>query len=329
MPLEFYQDERYLAYRRAARARSQRWYGFERGDKVALLSGSEQDLPQWTGRQRVFGAIERQRWLSVFHMSEERLGAFARRLEAWRPDFVVGYASGLHTLGQYVLRHGLRVRPIAVQSMAEQLWDFQRDVVGRAFGCPVIDFYGARESAPIATQCLERDGLHVMADLRIVEVINEAGRPAEPGEVGRVVLTDLTNYAMPLIRYANDDLASWKADEPCPCGRTLPRLASIHGRSSDVIRLKDGSRIHGYFFMFLFYGVRGVDQFQVRQTSLDTLDILIKPNAEFRPGLLDELKERIDRHTGAVFRIECRLVDEIPITAAGKRRFTISDVAAP
>jgi len=211
--------------------------------------------------------------------------------------------------------------------MAEQLWDFQRADIERAFGCPVIDFYGARESAPIATQCLERNGLHVMADLRIVEIVDEEGHPAMPGEVGRVVVTDLTNYAMPLIRYANDDLASWSTEGPCRCGRTLPRLASIHGRSSDVIRTRDGTRMHGYYFMFLFYGAKGVEQFQVRQTSLETIEVLIKPAPDYREEFAGDVVRRIEQRTGGAFRVTCRLVDEIPLTPAGKRRFVLSDVA--
>ncbi len=325
-PLEFYLDERYRTYWEAARVRSQRWYGFERGDKVAILAGWDRDMPFWTWRQRTLATLERQRWFNVFNLTEERVREFARGLEQWQPDFIQGYASGLHALARTTLRNQFRIRPRAVQSHAEQLWDFQRAEIEAAFQCPVIDTYGARESAPIAAQCLVRDGLHVMADLRVVEVLDEDGNPTAPGQLGRIVLTDLTNYTMPLIRYANEDLASWREAAPCPCGRTLPRLAGVHGRSSDVIRTKNGMRIHGYFFMFLFYGARGVDQFQIRQSSLEQIEILIKPNAEFREDFLDQLRERIDTHTGSAFRIECRLVDEIPSTPAGKYRFTISEV---
>ncbi len=328
VPLEFLLDERYRTYGEAARARAQGWYGFSRGDKSAHLTGAERDLPQWTWRQRTLAALERQRWFNVFNLTEARVLVFARELEGWGPDFIFGYPSGLHALARTVRRNGLRVRPRVVQSHAEQLWDFQRAEIEEAFGCPLINTYGARESSPIATECLERDGLHVTAEHRLVEVLDDAGLPTPPGEVGRVVLTDFTNYTMPLIRYANEDLASWKDDVPCACGRTLPRLAAIHGRSSDVLRTKDGMRIHGYFFMFLFYGARGVEQFQVRQTSLEDLEILIKPNAEFRQTFLSDLQHRIDAHTGGAFRIACRLVDEIPTTPAGKYRFTLCELPA-
>ena len=326
VPLEFYLDERYRTYWEAASARSQRWYGFERGDKVVRLTGSERDIPQWTLRQRAMGRLERQRWFNVFDMTDDRVRAFCRELELWRPDFVLGYASGLYTLARRTRLDGFRIRPKAVQSHAEQLWDFQRREIEAAFQCPLIDTYGARESAPIATQCLARDGLHVMADLRVVEILDDAGVPAAPRQIGRVVLTDLTNYAMPLIRYANEDLASWETDVPCSCGRTLPRLAAVHGRSSDVIRTKSGKRIHGYFFMFLFYGARGIEQFQVRQTALEQVEILIKPNADFSPDFTTFLRERIAAHTGGALAVETRLVDEIPPGPAGKYRFTISDL---
>jgi len=325
VPLEFFLDERYRTVGEAARARSQSWYGFARGDKSVHLAGSAWDLPRWSRRQRTLARVERQRWFNLFDMTEARLRDFAQGLERWRPDFIFGYASGLHALAKTTERNQFRIRPRTVQSHAEQLWDFQRRTIEEAFQCPLIDTYGARESSPIATQCLVRDGLHVMADLRLVEVLDDEGRPTEPGQVGRVVLTDFTNYAMPLIRYANEDLASWREDAPCPCGRTLPRLAAIHGRSSDVVRTKSGMRIHGYFFMFLFYGAQGIEQFQIRQTSLDDLEILIQPTQAFRPEFITELKEKIDAHTGSAFRVSCRLVERIPATA-GKHRFTISDV---
>jgi len=328
VPLEFFLDERYRTYWEAARVRSQRWYGLVRGDKLAILAGWDRDMPRWTWRERTLATLERQRWFNVFDLSEDRVRGFALELERWGPEFIHGYPSGLHALARVTARAGIRIRPRAVQSHAEQLWDFQRTEVEAAFQCPVIDTYGARESAPIATQCLVRDGLHVMADLRVIEILDEGGHPVLPGRVGRVVLTDLTNYAMPLIRYANEDLASWADDTPCPCGRTLPRLAAVHGRSSDVIRTKTGMQIHGYFFMFLFYGVRGVERFQVRQTSLERIEILIQPNSEFREDLIAELHRRIDAQTGGALAIECRLVDDIPTTAAGKYRFTMSDVAA-
>jgi phenylacetate-CoA ligase len=327
VPLEFFLDERYRTYGEAARARSQSWYGFARGDRSAHLAGSDRDLPQWTWRQRTLARAERQRWFNLFDMTEERLRAFARGLEGWRPDFIFGYPSGLYALARTTQRNEFRVRPRAVQSHAEQLWDFQRMAIEEAFQCPLIDTYGARESSPIATQCLARDGLHVIADLRLVEVLDEDGKPTAPGQVGRIVLTDFTNYAMPLIRYANEDLASWQDATPCACGRTLPRLAAIHGRSSDVVRTKGGMRIHGYFFMFLFYGAQGVEQFQIRQTSLEELEILIKPNAEFRSEFVDHLRRHIDAHTNSAFTVTCRLVDDIPATPTGKHRFTISDVA--
>ena len=331
VPMEFYQDAVYYAYWRAARARSQSWYGFARGDRVANISAAPHEMPghTWSGRLRA--AMERQVWLNAFRITDDRLKAFADNLVRWRPEFIVGYPAALHIGARFVLRAGVSIRPRAVQSFGEQLWPFQRTDIQMAFGCPVVDFYGSRESAPIAAECLSREGLHAMTDLRVVELLDDQGVPVRPGEAGRVVITDLTNYSMPLIRYANDDLATWKLDSQCSCGRTLPLLSSIDGRTSDMIRTKSGVRIHGFYFMYLFYNLglaaQGIEQYQVRQRSLEDLEILIKPNAAYRDAIRRELEQQIDAYTNSAFRIDFRLVDEIPATPSGKHRFTLSDLA--
>jgi phenylacetate-CoA ligase len=326
-PIEFYQDAHYRAYWKAATRRAQRWYGLERGARIAHLTGLDRDLPLRNWRTRLTNRVRRRRFLNAFDLTEARMTAFATMLERWRPDFLIGYPSALLAFARHVAtRHVGAIRPRAIQSGAERLWEFQRAEIEAAFGCPVIDSYGCRESAPIAAQCLVRAGLHVMADVRIVEIVDEHGREVSPGTMGRVVVTDLTNSAMPLIRYVTGDLASWKPGL-CECGRTLPLLATVHGRSSDLIRTKHGGFIHGEYFTHLFYGVQGVEQFQVRQTGLEELEILIKPDALYRDDVARALLARIDAHTNSAFRLALRLVDVIPSTPGGKHRFTVSDIA--
>jgi phenylacetate-CoA ligase len=131
---------------------------------------------------------------------------------------------------------------------------------------------------------------------------------------------------MPFIRYVIGDLASWKPDAPCACGRTLPRLEAIDGRSADIFRTKHGTVIHGAYFVDLFSEAHGVDRFQVRQTSLEKLVILIKPGTDYSPDTPRELIQRLESDTNSAFLVEIRLVDEIPLTAGGKYRLAVSEV---
>ena len=235
IPLEFYLDNEYEAFLGKPYP-SRSWYGFARGDKVAYITG-ETPLPsQRERRQRILSRLERRRRLDAFQVTEEGLARFARGLEVWKPDFIVGYSSILHLVARYMDRNEVKISTRAVQSYGECLWDFQRADIESVFACPLIDLYGSKRSGPIASQCLVRDGLHVMADLRLVEILDETGRPAPPGMPGRVVITDFTNYTMPFIRYIIGDLARWKPEAPCTCGRTLPRLEAVEGRSTDISR---------------------------------------------------------------------------------------------
>ena len=188
----------------------------------------------------------------------------------------------------------------------------------------VRDVYGSRESTHLAAECA-RGGFHVLGFGRVLEIVDEAGRPAAPGVPGRVLVTDLTNKAMALVRYENGDVASWSTDRaPCACGLPFPRLERVHGRTSDFLSTPSGRRIHGEWFTHLFYGRAGVARFQVHQTALDRVEVrTVGPatEADLRP-VLDAMRGALG--TGVV--VAWRAVDEIPPTKAGKHRFTLSDV---
>ena len=123
--------------------------------------------------------------------------------------------------------------------MGEALQDFQRDLFARVFQCECYSYYGAFETSAIACECPEHSGYHVAAENVIVEVVDVEGRPVAPGQEGRVLTTNLHNYGMPMIRYEIGDLAV-TSDRQCPCGRGLPLLAAVNGRTADVLHTTDG-----------------------------------------------------------------------------------------
>ena len=169
----------------------------------------------------------------------------------------------------------------------------------------------------IASECEQRDGLHVNADHLVVETLPSTD----------VVITDLHNYGMPFIRYQNGDLAT-PSSATCACGRGLPMIRSVDGRKLDAIRTRAGNILPGEFFPHMLKDIPGLRRFQVVQRSLDTLDISIVRGEGFSESGLDYARREIAKVIGDAAEIRFHFVDDIPGGANGKFRVTISDLPA-
>jgi len=328
-PMAFYQDNEHLACHQANKLRFRAWAGFEMGDKIALLWGADRDIPtrSWIERQRI-RFIRRERWLNTFNVTPEKMKRFAHELIRWRPKYVLAYASSAYLFASFLREQGLdRIHPAAVETSADKLYDFQRQVIEDVFQCPVFDFYGSREIAGMAGECEAHTGLHVFSDIVHLEVLHN-GRPAVPGEMGEVIVTDLHNFAMPLIRYQNGDLAQ-TSEETCPCGRPFPLLTEIVGRAVDAISTPNGQYVHGEFFSHLFYGVDGVRRYQAYQPSLNEVRITIESSGDLSEDTLQTLRRKVMAHLGPGIEVSMQVVDAIPLTPTGKHRYVISEVLLP
>ena len=176
----------------------------------------------------------------------------------------------------------------------------------------------------MAAECEAHTGLHVLADVRYLEFLRE-GQPVQNGDFGEIIVTDLTNYAMPFIRYQTSDLGRPQS-QSCVCGRGFPLIQEITGRSSDVLSAPNGRYVHGEYFTHLFYGVPGVRRFQVHQKTLHDVEILVEGDLELPAETLAEMRRKIMAQMGERVAVTFHMVDEIPLTPSGKYRFTISDV---
>jgi phenylacetate-CoA ligase len=305
------------------------WWGVRIGDRTAGLWGADRDLGDLPFKERLALRAQRVRGLNAFRFDEAQLVAFAESLRRWRPVYLLGYAGALDLFARFLLERGLDgIRPRAVRSSAEILHPDARERIAQAFGAPVYDYYGCREANCLAAECPSHQGLHVLEYGRLVEVLDANGEPSPAGVAGRVVVTDLWNEGMPLLRYATGDLAV-RAEGPCACGRGFARLARVVGRESDFVRTPDGRTLHGEVFSHLFYHVPGVLRFQVVQRTLDTIDVLVEPAPAAAPADLGPIAEGIARLVGPSVRSRVRLVAEIPLGPNGKRKFVISEVADP
>jgi len=332
-PLRFYSTKNDLYnWGFAAAQRGYGWAGYEIGDKCVLV---------WRRRtsQTTMGRIrnvateffERAKVLDLNEMSVEDASIWARKLEDFQPKFIRGYPNVIYLLARFIQREGkTRLRPRAIITTSEQLQDYQRDLFREVFGCEVYSHYTSWEIHAIATECPEHSGYHIAAENVIVEVVDDEDKPVPAGEEGRILVTNLHNYAMPFIRYDIGDIGAI-SDQACPCGRGLPLLAKLSGRAVDAILTKSGRIIQGAALPWRFLISLGIEQFQIVQESYEKVVVRIVLDREHRPSRADGLAEEIASHyrtaLGEDMDIAVEIVDEIPATKAGKTRVVISNLA--
>lgn len=325
-PTVFYKDFDRHNLRRADQIRHDRWTGWDIGDRWALIWGARKDLIDDTSwKERLIETyLERCCALDAFELTDEKMNEYAEQLARFRPRMILGYAKALDRFSQYLLDSGQqrRIQPLGIVSSAETLSHEMRTRIREAFGCKVLNRYGSREVGLIASECGRGTGLHINADNVLLEIL-EDGKPATTGEV---VVTDFWNYGMPLIRYRMGDRGT-RAAGKCDCGRGLPLLESIDGRTSDFLIAADGTLIHGEFFTHLFYGIDSVVQFQFVQESMERTVINVVPLDPANPGNLEAVVEGARRILGGETRVRLNWCETIPTTPSGKFRFTISNVS--
>jgi phenylacetate-CoA ligase len=218
--------------RRANTLRCYRWAGVDVGDRQAILLENRPEMKpgerMMQGLKNYFNNIL---LLEMQDVSRDSLRENARKLERFAPAVLVGSPSMLEGLGRFSAEEGIDgIRPTALITSGELLSLERRETIERFFRCPVYDRYKRMEFDIIAHECPEHGGFHIFSDLVYVEVLDSENEPVSSGEVGELVITDLGNHYMPLVRYKTGDLAT-RSDRTCPCGRGLPLLERIESRS--------------------------------------------------------------------------------------------------
>jgi phenylacetate-CoA ligase len=325
-PLAFAYDPGSEYWRNATKLRGYRWAGYHLGDKSLHFWGSVATFHRQPVKRRVKAALDhaarREHYVDCTDRSERALDGVVRRMRRVRPAVLLCYAQAGAALARYIEDTRCRDWPdIRVISAAERLFAADREVMASAFGPAIFETYGNREVMLIAAECPAHDGLHVSMENLVVEVVvreGETDRPARPGEIGEVVVTDLHNYGAPFIRYLTGDLAAPVALERCACGRWLPRLRDLEGRSTETLRDGSGRPVSGLFFPVLFsvlaHKVRG---FQVVQRKDRSLDLQLVPGAEFDDSLLELVRESCEKALPGI-ALRMHVVPRIPVGPNGK-----------
>lgn len=252
----------------------------------------------------------------------------ARWLQEQQPAYLLTYPSNLKLLARHFLEQGRRVDSLRqVRCLGETVDGEARRICRAAFGVDIADMYSAQEVGYLALQCPQREGAyHVQSENVLLEVVADDGTRCEPGETGRVLVTSLHNFAMPLVRYEIGDYAV--AGAPCTCGRGLPVLERIVGRTRNMLVLPDGTRHWPTFGGHSWSEVLPIRQFQFVQTGIDRIEARLVVHEALSSTQEAAFAGELRNKLGYPFYIEFKYVDDIPRSPSGKFEDFKSDIAA-
>lgn len=305
--------------------RMRRWHGLSVSDRWAMFGGQlvvpvrRSDPPFWVHNRPMH-----QLYVSTHHLSRVNAPAIAHELTRFRPKYLLGYPSSMALLSRYALEDGLRLPEVAVVlSNAETLTDAQRDVIGAAFRAPVRNTYGMAEAVAGGSEC-DHGTMHLWPEVGIVEVAGTNGDVIDtPGATGPLVLTGLLNRAMPLLRYEVGDRGCVPTASSCRCGRTLPVLGPIEGRSTDFVVTPDGRHV---FWINPVFRDLPIAEAQLVQHAVGEVEVRVVPTSAWAADVADVLIDRLAARLGLEMVIRVSVVDAIERDPSGKFRAIVSHV---
>ncbi len=304
------------------------WAGGAPGSKQLYVWGSALgNVSTWKKwKTALHHRFDRHAVISCFEFTPEKMRQHISKWNQYRPEVIVAYTNPLYEFARYLQREGLTVAtPHSIIVGAEKLHDFQRETMQQVFRAPVFETYGSREFMLIGAECPEHRGLHLSQENLYVEILNDDGQPTPAGHEGNVVITDLFNDSLPFIRYVNGDRAVAGFDL-CPCGRGLPLLKKVVGRQLDTLETPDGRKVPGEFFPHLLKEFPCIRRFQVVQEKVEQITLKLVVDGGFTLSDKDTLLREVRICTGPAVDIQLQLVDDIPLTGAGKHRVVVHAV---
>jgi len=329
-PLIFFIGTERVSHDVAAKWRATRWWDVDIGDREIVVWGSPIELSAQDRLRHWRDRLMRTQLLPAFQMSEAKLDEFILTITRTRPRMLFGYPSSISLLARHAEKRGQSMSRLGIKVAfvtSERLYEEQRNVISRIFGCPVANGYGGRDAGFIAHEC-PAGGMHLTAEDIIVEIVDRDGHVLAPGQVGEIVITHLATIDFPFIRYRTGDMGALSTTL-CACGRGLPILEEIQGRTTDFVVAADGTVMHGLALIYPIRDLPGVAAFKVIQHSLNHTEVQIVANGDYSPAVANSIQSGIQARLGKNVTVDVQKVEAIQPERSGKFRYIVSHVPLP
>lgn len=316
-PFTIFDDKRALWFAKyALTIRELLACGVGLGDRLAIIEAIGQDEIQQHQIPFLENLLVRRRLFSVFDDIDVHVPAY----QAFKPTIMYGFPSYFESLGRLIEKERIEsITPSRIFCNAELLTESSRKFIAEAFGAEVFDIYGCAEFKDVGWECPEHKGYHLNVEGAVIEFIKN-GEAVSPGEEGQIVMTNLHNRAMPLIRYTVGDIGV-PSDELCICGRSLPLMKIVRGRMVDYILLPSGRTVSPYSLTDAIEKISGIFQYQVIQRKKEEIKVKVIGNASEQMII-----ERIENTLKEDVKVDVEKVGEIPREKSGKYRVVKSEV---
>ncbi|MGD9536293.1 MAG: hypothetical protein AB7P52_00160 [Alphaproteobacteria bacterium] len=328
-PIRVLKTELQLLYFRANTLRDHLWHKRDLGARLAAIIDLEtldeaaypkgETLPRWgrATRSIASGTGHLLNLVTKVHLQAEWL-------QRVQPAYLMSFPSNLEALARHCRDNGIAYPTLRqLRTLSEPVKPEVRELCREVFGCEIKDTYSSEEVGNIAFESPVSNELLTLAETVLVEIIDEAGRPCAPGEVGRVVVTPLHAFAMPLIRYAVGDLA--EAGAAAACGRGLPVIARVLGRERQIVKLPNGQQLYPSYH-YLTRGLDKIVQFQIARKSVELLEVRLVTRSRLDDAEEADLRTRVRERFQYPFDVSFAYVDEIPRARSGKFFDYVSEI---
>lgn len=326
-PLIFFIGKERVSHDVAAKWRATRWWGVDIGDPEIVVWGSPIELTRQDRFKVWRDRLLRTQLLPAFEMSEAKLDKFIAAIRTMRPKMLFGYPSALDFIAKHARKRKQPMNDLEIQVAfvtSERLYEDQRTVIEETFGCRVANGYGGRDAGFIAHEC-PAGGMHITAEDVIVEVVDSQGQLLPPGAAGEIVVTHLATSDFPFIRYRTGDIAVLD-DRQCSCGRGLPLLRELQGRTTDFVVAANGTVMHGLALIYPIRDLKAISAFKIIQESIKHIRVQIVPADGYSADVEAQIKTGLRLRLGSEVEITVTVVHDIQPEPSGKYRYIVSYV---
>lgn len=316
-PLQYYQTKDAESFNKACAIRGWYWMGYRLGDRYIKLS--QNPRPKL---KRIQDKVNNCLYLPVKQLTDENFNIIVKSINNYKPVIIRSYPDPLFFLVQFIIKNNIKIySPKAIATTGNVLSKEYREKIENVFNCKIYDSYSCEGGANVS-ECYTHECYHSSMEYAITEILNKNNNEAVNGESGRVITTDLHNYAVPFIRYDTQDYVT-KSINKCSCGKQLLSIDKIDGRDSDILITPKGKYLIDHNFSVYLKSTNLIEQFQVRQDKIDEFNILLKVNEKFKNSDKEKIYKYFKNYINDDVKIIISIVDDIPLTKSGKRRYLI------